>query len=184
MARILPAFSIHSEEGRLIGEMVVGYGELEILLAHLVGEITSNRDVAFKVMFRARGEEQRVILADALARPILPAGPYRDFFERTIAAQRHCLRIRNQYAHAVWGYDGRGLWFVALEEVAKDNAPYDLTSLTQKLLPLALLKEQWAYFVFTKTCLEYLNFERQLEAGKITASPVPKPPGMPAPPLA
>lgn len=165
---LLPAFIRHPEESRIIGLLVTGYGELEFLLAHCVGEIIDNRDVAFKVMFRARGEEQRVILADALARPILSEGAYRTAFEQTIAALRHCLKIRNQYAHCAWGDDARGLWFVALEENAKDNGPYDLTELTQHVLSLDLLREQEAFFVHTKNRLGALNLARQYEAGKIS----------------
>lgn len=167
---LLPAFLRHPEAGRIVGTLVTAYGELEFLLAHCIGEIIDNRDVAFKVMFRARGEEQRVILADALARPILSDGAYKTAFEQTIAALRYCLKIRNQYAHCAWGDDARGLWFVALEENAKDNGPYDLTELTQHVLSLDLLHEQEAFFAHTKHRLEALNLVRQHEAGKISVS--------------
>jgi len=50
-----------------------------------------------------------------------------------IAALKHCLRIRNKYAHAYW-HDpnmGKDLCYVSLEELAKENdAVRDLTALT------------------------------------------------------
>ena len=173
---LLPAFTRHPEAGRIVGLLVTAYGELEFLLAHCVGEIIKSRDVAFKVMFRARGEEQRIVLADALARPTLTEGAYKTAFEQTISALRHCLKIRNQYAHCAWGDDARGLWFVALEENAKDNTPYDLTELTQHVLSLDLVREQEAFFLNTKLRLEALNFERQYQTGQIASPTV----GIPA----
>lgn len=183
MSLILPAFARYPKEARIIGELLAGYGELEFMFAHCVSEIIEDEDVAFKVMFRARGEEQRVILGDALARPGLPPGPYLDMFCRTVAGLRHCLKIRNQYAHCAWGDDSRGLWFVALEENAKGNTPYDLTTLTQKELPLEVLEEQENFFVFIKRGLTYLTFQRRFEVGKLSNQPAPAPTAVPLPPL-
>jgi len=53
-------------------------------------------------------------------------------FGMAVGAVRHCLKIRNQYAHCVWYDDHSGkLAFVNVEEIAKDNTKLkDLTSLT------------------------------------------------------
>jgi hypothetical protein len=184
MSELLPAFGRYPEEGRLIGELIAGYGELEFSLAHLVGHISGNSDVTFKVMFRARGEEQRINVGDAMARPLLSPGNFRDHYERTISGLRHCLKIRNQYAHCQFGDDSaRGLWFVALEEIAKENKPYDLAELTQTVIPVDLLNEQANYFVFVERSLGYLNHEWRFRAGKLSNQPVPRPPAIPKPPL-
>lgn len=178
---LLPAFVAHKEAGRIIGELVAGYGELEFMLALLVAQVINDQDTAFKVMFRARGESNRINVADALARPKVVAN--KDRYERTIGCLRHALKIRNQYAHSQFGYDGRGLWFVALEEVAMGNAPYDLGGLSQHEIPLSLLKDQEAFFVNVKANIDWLNFERQFGAGRLSTQPFAAPPETPKPPL-
>lgn len=183
MARVMPAFGRYPEEGRIIGELVSGYGELEFSLAHCVSQIVDNADVTFKVLFRVRGEEQRINVADGLARPLIGAGDFRDHFERTVAALRHCLKIRNQYAHSQWGDDNRGLWFVALEELAKENAPYDLGALTQKVIARDLLHAQEMYFVYVMQSLDYLNYEWRFRSGRLKTQPHRKPEEVQRPPV-
>lgn len=173
---ILPSFNRFPEEGRLIGLMVTGWGELEFDLAHCVSQITDNADVAFKVMFRARGESNRLALADALARPMLSPGPYLDFYDRTLAGLRICLKIRNQYAHSNWLDDpSRGLLFVALEEIVSSNLPIDLRSLSQHPAPLAHLQRQGRFFEFVRNSLTWLNFEAQFVGGRIHQNHFPRP---------
>jgi hypothetical protein len=180
---LLPAFDRYPEEGRLIGLMVTGWGELEFLLAHCVSQITNDADTTFKVMYRARGESNRVALADSLARSTLTSGKYLDFYDRTIVGLKLCLRIRNNYAHSNWLHDrSRGLLFVALEEIAKSNAIIDLTSLLQHPAPLAHLQRQERYFQFIKDCLGWLNFEAQFVAGRIRQNHFPMPSSMRQPP--
>lgn len=174
MRRILPAFGRHPEAGSIIGHLVTGYGELEFDLAWCVAWLSGDKDVAFKVMFRAPGEMQRILMADALVRGRLPAGKLRTRFEQAIAAMHHCRKIRNQYAHCNWGDDGRGLWFVNLEENAARDDDFDLTALTQHVIDLGLLRDQEAYFCFVADCLRWLTFEGQVMAGETRSNPAPE----------
>ena len=56
-------------------------------------------------------------------------------FDAMIAALKHCLRIRNKYAHAYW-HDpnmGKNLCYVSLEELA---GRYNSGALRQQIFPL------------------------------------------------
>lgn len=179
---ILPVFSRYPDEGRIVGQLVTGWGELEFGLAHCISQITNDADMTFKVMFRARGESNRIVLADALARSRLTPGQHLDFYDRTLSGLKVCLKIRNQYAHSNWLDDpSRGLLFVALEEIVEANAPVDLGTLSQHPAPLALLEEQERFFEFIGQSLDWLNFEAQILGGRIKQNPFSRPKGMNAP---
>ena len=61
-------------------------------------------------------------------------------FAMAISSMRHCLKIRNQYAHAHWHDPLNGLCFVDLEEIAVPNAfIHDLSDLTFRYVDLPLL---------------------------------------------
>jgi hypothetical protein len=184
MAAILPAFDRHPKEGEIIGRIVVGYGELEFELALCATWVIRDRDVAFKVMYRGRGESQRVSMADALMRPMLKEPEFKSFYEHTIADVRHCLKIRNEYAHCNWfDHPDHGLMFVALEQVADDNGPYDISKLKQHPLPLPHLEAQWAFFENVGDRLSYINHEAQGLAGVRSIPPNPKPAILAQPPV-
>ncbi len=68
MAHIMPAFDRYPKEAKLIGRILAGYGELEFGLCHCVGQARNDLDMVLKVMFRARGEKQRIETADAIGR--------------------------------------------------------------------------------------------------------------------
>ena len=98
-------------------------------------------------------------------------------FEMAVGAVRHCLRIRNQYAHCVWYDDKSGrLAFVNLEEIARENRRLkDLASLTVLHVEIALLTAQEQYFVYTDDILAWTNYEGRLRDRKIENNPLPKP---------
>lgn len=182
MRSLMPAFQKYPDEGKLIGEMVSGYGELEYGLALAVGQMIDNVDVALKVMFRAPGENARILLADALARSTLPGGKTRTLFEQTIAGMHVCRKIRNHYAHSNWGHDADGLWFVDVSEMASQHGETDSADLVKRLADLPLLTEQYEYFCYIDDCIGFLNFDGQLRHGGISVSPIPTPPPFRGPP--
>ena len=105
---ILRAFEDFPDEAALISRMLAGYADLEIGLMHSVTVIREDHDLALKAMFRGRGNSLRIDVADAIARQ-----PYNDLgigaeFERAISSVRHCLKIRNLYAHCTWWNDHTG----------------------------------------------------------------------------
>ena len=171
MRTIMPAFQRHGEAGTIIGRLITGYGDLEFSLAWAVAWlIGGDANVAFKVMYRSPGEEARLLMADALVRGRLEPGKTKTRFEQAIAAMHICRKIRNHYAHCQWGDDPRGLWFVDLQEIARNNGDYDLKDLTQHVIDLDLLREQEEYFGFVNDCISWLTFEAQKMVGHISAN--------------
>jgi len=171
MRTIMPAFARYPGAGTIIGRLITGYGDLEFSLAWAVAWlIGGDEDVAFKVMYRSPGEEARLRMADALVRGKLVPGKTRTRFEQAIAAMHECRKIRNHYAHCQWGDDGRGLWFVDLQEIANKAADYDLKALTQHVVDMSLLREQEEYFCFVADCISWLTFEGQAMAGRLSAN--------------
>jgi len=158
---VLRAFLNFPDEAALIGRMLAGYADLEIDLMNCVNAVRGNLDTVLKVMFRSRGETRRIEMADALARQHYHQLKIGKEYEQSISAVRHCMRIRNQYAHCVWWDDNSGqLAFANLEEVAKKNAVVkDLRKLTTKYVNIDLLKEQFAYFEYADNLLVWLNYK-------------------------
>lgn len=79
-----------------------------------------NLDMAVKALFRARGESQRIKIADALGRQAYRKLKLETLFEGTISGMHYCLKIRNQYAHCNWHDDNTGcLSFLNMEQIAK-----------------------------------------------------------------
>jgi len=171
MASILPAFDRWPEAGSIVGRLVTGYGELEYELAMCVSLITQNTDMTFKVIYRASGEMQRVLVADALGRRALPAGNYRTLFEQAIAAMHHCRKIRNQYAHCNWGDDDKGLWFTNPEEPAQENENFMSGRMQTRRADVPLLKEQEAYFCYVRDCFEFLSYAVRARRKEIPTNP-------------
>lgn len=167
---ILPAFLKFKDEAALISRMLAGYADLEIDLMHCSQVVRDDLDTVLKAMFRARGETQRIDVADAFGRQ-----HYRDLdlgtqFEMAIGAVRYCLRIRNQYAHCIWRDDNSGqLAFANLEEVAKDNERLiDLKGVTSHHVDVPHLRAQLAYFDYAASLLEWTNWEGRARAEKQT----------------
>jgi hypothetical protein len=99
-------FPIHNtfpREMSVIGRLLVDYGELELDLMNCVQVARSfDLNATLKVMFRVRGESNRIDIADGLGRTAYVAVNLETEFDSMIAAMKHCLRIRNKYAHAYW----------------------------------------------------------------------------------
>ena len=174
MRTIMPAFGRHAEAARIIGHIVTGYGELEFNLAWDTAWLTKHESIAFKVMFRGPGEMQRILMADALVRERLSPGKLRTRWEQAIAGLHHCRKIRNQYAHCQWGDDARGLWFVALEEIANEHETFDLTALSRHVVDVELVREQEDYFCFVMDSLNWLALEGQVLVGRLQSNPHPE----------
>lgn len=188
MARtiIQPAFVKFSEEAAIIGRLLGGYTLLELDLLNCVSMGTKDFDGALKRMFGIRGETRRVNQAAKLGRQ-----PYSDHglgikFDDVIDAMRHCLKMRNQYAHHHFYDDLSGkLALVNLEEHAK--APHcipDFKNLTTLYVDVPLLKKHESYWHLTDRYLIWLNYERRFIAREINVRIAWGEPTLPAkPPL-
>lgn len=162
------AFDQHKREGDIVGRLVVEYGELEWDLCLLVGVAIDDLDAAIKVMYRARGEAQRIALGDALARKHMPL-PLQQVYSMTLARLRDCTRIRNRYAHTHFTTtaDGR-LGFLDIEALASENGVADPARLPMFGLTTDLIEDEARLFVQVAQNLRYLNWEVQAARGVST----------------
>ena len=95
------AFAKFHDEAAIIGRLLAGYADLEIDLMHCAQVVRDDLDTVLKSMFRARGETVRIDIADAFGRQHYGALGLASEFAMAIGAVRHCLKIRNQYAHCI-----------------------------------------------------------------------------------
>lgn len=171
-------------EGVLIGKLLLAYGEIENALCSCVAMVRGDMDMVIKAMYRPRGESQRIEIADAIGRI-----PYRNLhldtqFSEAIAGVKHCVKIRNQFAHCNWHTPAGRLCFVDMQEIAEKNAFIaDLGKLTFHYIDLTLLQRQEAFFQYVADCLVYLNFEGRKRAGKLATHAFLAPKKVPPPPL-
>lgn len=148
-------------EGDIIGRMVIEYGELEWGLCLLVRHVTGDMDIAVKSLYRARGESQRLDIADALIRNRINP-EIKQIYEETLGHIRVCLTIRNRYAHSNWiQAGGNRLAFIDIEELAKRNEPIDLDHLSHYHLTKEVVEDQARFFNDVMQNLNYLNMEIQ-----------------------
>jgi hypothetical protein len=182
---ILAPFLKFHEEAAIIGRLLAGYTNLEVGLMHCVQVVRDDFDAVLKAMFRPRGETSRIDIADALGRHFYHDRGLGTEFEMGVGAVRHCLKIRNQYAHCVWYDDQSGkLAFVNLEEVAGENTRLkDLKSLTTWHVDVSLLMAQEQYFVYADEILARTNHEGRLRDGKLQINTLQKPPAPKRPDL-
>lgn len=165
------------EETMILGRLLSGYGELEFDIAFLLQfALGDDRDVAFKALFGIRGETARIDVADNLMRRRYQEVGLGEDYGEAIGAMRHCLRIRNQYAHCQWVRNlDRGLCFVDVEEIARAAPEVDLALVTQKNVPLDLLREQEAFFAYAQAMLGFVNYGYRAAIGTMSANPMQHP---------
>jgi hypothetical protein len=182
---IVPEFGTFKQEGVIIGRLVTGYGALESTLSSCIAMGIGDFNVAIKTMFRARGETQRIEIADALGRPAYMDMGLGDMFSEAIADMRFCLKIRNQYAHCQWHDDNSGrICFVDMEDIAKEHAVLtNFLGLTFHYLTPTLLAEQEKYFEYVADCFLFLNYEGRRLAGTISTQIRSRPKKVLRPPL-
>src|SRR5207249_9342099 len=64
--------------------------------------VLRDSDSAMRVVFRTRGEERRILIADALMREKFNAIGLVNPYSEAISDMGWCRQIRNQYAHCHW----------------------------------------------------------------------------------
>jgi hypothetical protein len=170
---ILPAFAKFQTEAALVGRLLAGYSDLELDLLHCVQIARDDLDSVLKAMFRSRGNSARIDVADALGRNVYRGLNLEGEFADAVSAVRHCLRIRNQFAHTYWYDDNSGeVAFANLEEIAKSDQPVmNLKGLTIRHIDATLLGEQLKYFEFADNLLVWVNYEGRYRANKLPSSP-------------
>lgn len=177
MIPILKVFEKFPQEGQLIGQMLTGYADIEIAVLHCVQHVREDFDTVLKAMFRTRGETQRLDIADAFGRQEAMRIGLGTEFCMGMGAARHCLKIRNQYAHCVWWDDWTGkLAFANLEEIAlKNELVGGLRELTAFHVDVPLLQEQLRYYSHADRMLAWVNYETRFRYGRLANNPAEKP---------
>ena len=128
---IMPAFDQYEKEGRIIGRLLAGYGELEFELSNCVGSAIQDPDIAIKVLFRARSESLRIDIADALAYSKFKDIGLENQYADSFGAIRFCRKIRNQFAHCHWYNDPKdGLFFFDLQNASQGTGVPSGSTLT------------------------------------------------------
>ena len=184
--QIIPAFTDFPQEALHVGAILSGYSVLEFWLLQCLTSAIGDPFTAVKVLYRTRGEEQRIIIADALMRDRYALTSLANPYCEAIADLQWCRKIRNQYAHCYWELSATKrdfLTFVNLEEVAKKHGTLDVQDKDVERVDLALLKAQTTYFVYVRGCLMHLHYGYNALAGRspIRDSPLLK--KLPRPPL-
>lgn len=152
---ISPALSNRRDEAALIGLLVLGYSELDIMFCHVGGLALGNKSVVMDALHKIQNEGTRIDVVSRLVRHVFSTPEKSAQFGETLGAIKFCKTVRNQYAHAKWGDDGNGLIFFNAHDANWLNAdPF-----AWKATNLALLKEQEAYFEYTRKCLLALEWE-------------------------
>ena len=172
---LTPAFDRFPMEASIVGRLLAGYAELDFQFGlcaeralrkaqhpgypEAVEHQADNRHVALKALYRLRSESSRIQVADALARSEFTylglQAPYSD----ALGAIKHCLKIRNQFAHCHWGtHPEFGLMLTNLEENAEGAGDFTFESAWRKI-DLALLQKQEEYFEYAMRCLEFIHGE-------------------------
>jgi hypothetical protein len=180
--RLLTEFDDLLEEQRLVGRMLMAYGEFEFDVARLIGRfLDGDDDRAGRIFFRVNGAAARIDVADAFLRPYFAKLGLGGQWGNALGPLRHCKNIRNQYAHCTWFREaGRPLCFINMD--ADAAAPEGV--LTVHLYPtdLDLLQRQHSYFEYTADWLFYLDCQVRMRAGQECPDP-PVPKSIPAPSL-
>ena len=162
---------------QLVGQLLAGYPDLEIGLLICVIRVRDDFDVGLKAMFRMRGETDRILVGDGLARGKYESLGLGTEFAMTVGAMQHCRKIRNQYAHCQWHtHNAPVITFTALEEMAMRNETFtNFLSLPQFKIDVPLLQEQRRYFDYTDSSFRWLHEETYLRLGKTSRNPFQKP---------
>lgn len=148
------------EHAALIGDMLLGYGELEFftleLLARSFGGM-ADIPKSTRILYRLRGANDRLNVADAILRPFMSDIKLSGQFSQWLGAMRRCRVIRNQYAHCAWGPQRDRLWLANLDEAAQSSEG----SIPLEFYPidLPILKEQQAFFRYALDLTIYLMGE-------------------------
>ena len=145
---IMPAFreEAANQEGRIIGNILAGYGELELELCGCLAAVNGDLDLSIRLLFQVRGEERRLQTADKTLRTSCTNAGLGALYCEIYADFDWCRQLRNQYAHSHWYYTGRdGLCIVKLEELAKKKGPIGFLEASRLSIPLHLLIDQEAF---------------------------------------
>lgn len=152
------AFESFPEEGLLVGKILVAYTNLEVDLMNCIKTVLSDLDTVLKVMYRVRGETQRIMIAESLGFQTFKDLGLDSDFKLVISCLKFCVKLRNQYAHSIfWNDLGDRLVFSDLEALAKSNNKLtDVRGIQKRYIDVDLLRSQLDYFEYVSDFLMFL----------------------------
>ena len=149
-----PSLMRFPNEAAIIGRMVVGFGELEILSCKVADLATAKSTIVLKSLYNLRSTSARIEFARTISAPIFAAESLSEPFNITFDAVVDCLKIRNQYAHCQWADDqNAGLFFADFEDAAKHST----WIVDWKHVDVPLLTRQESFFGDTRHALLFLE---------------------------
>jgi hypothetical protein len=158
----------HPAEACLIGQLVLGYGELERAVAVCLGASIADRPPAFRMMFRVLGETARIDAADAMMRHKYDQVGLTSEYADAIGAVKFCVKARNQFAHCHWADDVYAdLFFANLRKTVKSG---DSTEHIWLHIDKVIAEDLLSYFEYTIDLLQFLEKEYLVRAGKAAYS--------------
>jgi hypothetical protein len=172
-------------EAAAVGRLLTSYSDLEIDLFNCVQVATGDFDEALRAMYGSRGESTRITKGAALGGPIYVSLGLGSDFDTAVDAMRHCLRIRNQYAHHTFWDDLTGALAIGdLERIARlPEKQTDLRGVIPNHVTIALLQQQYDFFQYTDGLLGWINFEGRSIRGLLNNNTTRKPSLIPKPAL-
>jgi hypothetical protein len=177
-----PSLLRFPDEAAIIGRMVVGFGELEVMSCRVAAKASSHPNHVLKMLYSLRSTSARIKSATLLMEPHYAAVNLAEPQTMTMDAVLACLKIRNQYAHCNWAdRDPKaGLFFADLQESAKREDWFT----SWKHVDVPLLAQQEAFFNDVRGALFFLEADLEDKRNRWLGSHgLPEPMALPQPPL-
>jgi hypothetical protein len=179
--KINPAFDRFPVEAKLVGLILSSFGELELTICGCAqAALQANDSSILKTLYRLRATSSRIDVADGLMRLAYIEHGLIDRYDEALKMLKHCLTIRNQFAHCNWAdHDYAGLFFADLQSSAKNKE----FSHSYRHVDPPLLNSQFDFFKLTLQWLRFLDHEMAVKQGRLSAHVWPEPPSSTLPPL-
>jgi hypothetical protein len=162
--RINPAFRRFPTEAALIGRILAAFGEIEVSVCRNAAQSLQMYNTIMKTLYGIGITSSRIETANRLMRETFESSGLTDDHDTAMGLVRHCLKIRNQFAHCNWAdHDEAGLFFADLQASAEKP---DFSHNFKHVDP-ALLQQQEDYFGVTMEQLEWLNQEIAVRQGRL-----------------
>jgi hypothetical protein len=101
---LMPCFTHEQapQEGMIIGRLMTGYGELELVMCKCLIAVDGIIDLPIRKFFNVRGAAKRIETArQVLAASYSEAG-LQALLTEALDDMEWCRQVRNQYAHCQW----------------------------------------------------------------------------------
>ena len=174
---LMPAFRRRPGAASIVGRLIAGYGDLELLLSYCLGPVMASRRkplsshspsmhrdryerIALKQVMRIHEAKKRFSLTRRYMAPSFTKARLRSEFDYTMNAMFQCRLMRNHFAHCLYAQSKkRGLFFCDLEEASKAKGKIVIEFRHATTEQLGDVED---YFWHTFMCLDYLYNEYAL----------------------